>query len=133
MCKIGDIILVDSYKTHGKTMNQHSFIVLEDNNGNIRGLDYDMVGIVMSSFKDEKQKLEKMKFPGNFPLSFKEQNIFDGGNGKDGFIKTEQFYYFNKNKINLRVIGYMQEDVFEQIIKFISELKIPLEQITENL
>ena len=133
MCKVGDIILVDSYKTNGKTMNQHSFIVLDDSNGKIRGLDFNMVGIVMSSFKDEKQRLNKMKYPGNFPVSFVDQNIIDGGNGKDGFTKTEQFYYFNKSKINFNVIGYLQEDVFELIILFIGKLKIPIEQIADNL
>jgi len=41
-------------------MNQHSFIVLEDNNGNIRGLDYDMLGIVMSSFIPLEQITENL-------------------------------------------------------------------------
>lgn len=134
MCKIGDIILVDSYKSHGKTLNHHSFIVIEDDNGNICGLDYDMIGVVMSSFHDKKHKEMKLKHSGNFLVTFQDENIFNGkNNGKDGFVKTEQFYYFNKDKINFSVIGFMQEDVFEKIIKYIEELKIPIESITENL
>jgi len=133
MCKTGDIIFIDSYKSHGKTLNQHSFIVIEDNNGNIRGFDYDMIGIVMSSFHNEKHKENKLKHDGNFPVTFQDENIFNGkNNGKDGFVKTEQFYYFNKDKIDFTVIGFMQADVFEKIIKYIEKLKIPIEQITEN-
>lgn len=59
MCQIGDIIVVDKYESHGKSLEQHSFIVIDDNNGRIRGLDYDMITIVMSSFHNEKHKNRK--------------------------------------------------------------------------
>ena len=92
-----------------------------------------MIGIVMSSFHNEKHKENKLKHDGNFPVTFQDENIFNGkNNGKDGFVKTEQFYYFNKDKIDFTVIGFMQADVFEKIIKYIEKLKIPIEQITEN-
>jgi len=55
------------------------------------------------------------------------------GNNKDGFTKTEQFYYFDKSKISFRVIGYLQVDIFEEIIKFIEDLKEPIEHISDNL
>lgn len=74
-----------------------------------------------------------MKFDGNFPIVPDDQDIIGGDNGKSGFVKTEQFYYFNKNKINYRVIGYIQPDIFELIIDYINGLQIPIKRITENL
>lgn len=38
MCKIGDIIIVRKYKDHGKTISSHSFVVINDENGEIQGL-----------------------------------------------------------------------------------------------
>jgi hypothetical protein len=134
MCKIGDIIFINSYKSGNKVLTQHSFIVIEDKNDEILGLDYDLIAIVMSSFKDDNQKAYKLGFGGNFELSFKDEYLYDGkGNTKNGFAKTEQFYYFTKAKTSYNVIGYIQADVFEKIIKYIEELKIPIERITENL
>ena len=60
MCKIGDIILVEKYKSGNKEIGKHSFIVIEDKNGIIEGLPYDFIGNVLSSFKDEKQKQRKL-------------------------------------------------------------------------
>ena len=59
MCKIGDIIVVDKYKKDGLEIKNHSFIVLSDKDGKIQGLDYNIIGLVMSSFKDDKQKEKK--------------------------------------------------------------------------
>lgn len=39
MCKVGDIIVVRNYKSHGKTINRHSFVVLSTENGQIQGLE----------------------------------------------------------------------------------------------
>jgi len=30
MCKVGDIIVVDSYKDHGKTLKKHSFLLVRE-------------------------------------------------------------------------------------------------------
>lgn len=59
MCKIGDIILVEKYKDRGKTLGRHSFVVIDDQDGEIHGLPYDMICNVFSSFKDEEQKKRK--------------------------------------------------------------------------
>lgn len=50
MCQIGDIIVVYRYKDGNKTLSTHSFVVLDDNNGQIQGIDFDFVGLVMSLF-----------------------------------------------------------------------------------
>lgn len=54
-------------------------------------------------------------------------------NRKDGFIKAEQFYYFNKSKIDYQVIGTMTPEMFNKLIDFISELQIEIINITDNL
>lgn len=133
MCKVGDIILIKNYKRYGKNLKQHSFIVLSNESGKIEGLSYDIICNVMSSFKDEKQKNKKLSFPGNFPIAH-DDSIVKNNNGMDGFIKTEQLYYFKKERLDYLVIGELKEDIFNLILDFIeNELDIPLENITDNL
>ncbi|NCI19870.1 hypothetical protein EJM73_09550 [Clostridium botulinum] len=133
MCKVGDIILVKNYTKDGQTMKKHSFIVLSDESGEIKGLSYDMICNVMSSFKDEKQKIRKLKYPGNFPITHDDTNILNG-NQQDGFVKTEQLYYFNKNKLDYMVIGEVKDDIFNLILDFIEdELNVEMVNIVDNL
>lgn len=56
ICQIGDIIVVYHYKDGKNKLSTHSFVVLDDNNGQIQGIDFDFIGLVMSSFKDDEQK-----------------------------------------------------------------------------
>lgn len=133
MCKVGDIILVDKYNSDGRTLQKHSFIVLSDENGEIKGLSYDIICNVMSSFKNEEQKKKKLGFPGNFPITH-DDSIVQNGNAIDGYVKTEQLYYFNKLKLTYKVIGSIRDDIFELILEFIEEeLKVPMQHILENL
>ena len=133
MCKVKDIILVNNYIDNGKNMGQHSFIVLSDNAGKIQGLNFDLVCNVMSSFKNEEQKIRKLKFPGNFPITH-DDSIVKNNNGKDGYVKTEQLYFFNKSKLDFTVIGEIKEDIFELILKFIEdEMNEPITPIIDNL
>lgn len=84
--------------------------------------------------EDKRERL--MKYDGNFPIIPDEQDIENGGNGKMACIKAEQFYYFNKNKINYKVIGRLDEDIFNLLIKFIEELNkngIHFQQIMGNV
>lgn len=55
----------------------HSFVVLDDSEGKIRSIDFDFIGLLMSSM-DTEEKL--MKYDGNFPITPDEQDIEDGGN-----------------------------------------------------
>ena len=52
---------------------------------------------------------------------------------EDGYVKAEQLYYFNKQKIDYSVIGKLHTDVFNRLVEFISSLSVPLEHVTDNL
>lgn len=119
MCKVRDIILIEKYKSQGKEISKHSFVVIEDNSGEIQSLPYDFVCNVLSSFKNEDQKRKKLKFPGNFSVTGREA-VVDGGNKKDGYIKADQFYYFNKDKVTYKVIGTMTKNAFNDLMDFIN-------------
>ena len=132
MCKVGDIIVINNYNDNGKVLDKHSFVVLNDEAGKIQGLDYDLICNVMSSFKNEKQRLKKLSYPGNFPITHNDFNVANG-NEKDGYIKAEQFYYFDKEKIDFIVIGSMNEEAFNLLIQFIENLNIDIVHIVDNL
>lgn len=67
MCNIGDIILINNYNDNGKILHRHSFVVIDDEGGEIMGLPYDFVANVLSSFKDNIQRQRKLSYDGNFP------------------------------------------------------------------
>lgn len=131
MCKVGDIIVVKDYKSHGASIKRHSFVVLSTDKGQITGLEYDLVCNVMSSFHSEEHKKSKMKYPGNFEYSAGQENI-DNGHGKDGYIKAEQFYYFDRNKIDFYVLGNVDPELFNALLEFINSLE-EIEHIVDNL
>lgn len=132
MCKVGDIIVVKDYTKNGTKLGKHSFIVLSDKAGQIQGLDYDIICNVMSSFKNNDQRNKKLSYPGNFPIEHDDSNVVNGNN-KSGYIKAEQFYYFNKEKTDFVVIGSIKEEVFNMLIEFIHELNIEISTIIDNL
>lgn len=132
MCKVGDIILIKNYIDNGSKLSRHSFVVLSDESGKIQGLDYDIICNVMSSFKNEKQREKKLSYAGNFPITH-DDKITNPDNGKDGYIKAEQLYYFNKDKIDYMVIGQMKPDIFNLLIEFIEELNTGFKLIIDNL
>lgn len=132
MCRVGDIIVVDNYIDDGKTLSRHSFIVLDDEAGQIKGLDYDIICNVISSFKDEEQKKRKLQYPGNFPIKAEDKNITNSKKNVDGYIKAEQFYYFSKEKTNYVVIGNLSIEVFNALIEFIQGIK-NIREVTCNL
>lgn len=66
MCKIGDIIVVESYiGDDNEKVNKHSFIVVDDTIGHIGGLNYNLVTNVMSSFRNEKHRDKKLRYKEN--------------------------------------------------------------------
>jgi hypothetical protein len=132
MCKIGDIILVNNYKDKGKTLRRHSFVVISDENGEIEGLSYDLICNVLSSFKNDEQKKRKMGYPGNFPIA-NGDTITTPHNSKDGYLKTDQLYYFNKSILDYSVIGYIKPDILGLIFDYINESDFDMEAIINNL
>lgn len=117
MCRVGDIILVKEYKgDDGVKQDQHPFIVLNDNEGTIEGLPFDLTCSVMSSFKSEEQRERKLARKEN-----KEITVQDGVE-KDGFIKANQIHYFLKNQIDFMVIGAVTPELFVELNQLILEL-----------
>lgn len=131
MCKVGDIIVVRNYKSQGENIKRHSFVVLSTEDGQIQGLDYDMVCNVMSSFHSEEHRKKKLGYPGNFEYTAEQENI-QNGHGKSGFIKAEQFYYFDRSKTDFYVLGNVEPELFNELLEFINSLT-EIEHIIDNL
>ncbi|MFR0074246.1 MAG: hypothetical protein ACLRVD_07755 [Blautia caecimuris] len=132
MCNIGDIILINNYNDNGKILHRHSFVVIDDEGGEIMGLPYDFVANVLSSFKDNIQRQRKLSYDGNFPISHNDTET-NPHNNKDGYVKTDQLYYFNKNKISYTVIGFMKPEIFNMVLEFIEDSDFELSAIIDNL
>ena len=130
MCKVGDIILVETFLQGGRCLPRHYFVVLSTEGGTIQGLNFDIVCNMLSSFKNEEQRKKKLSYPGNFELV---SSSIDKENKKDGFVKAEQLYFFNREKTDYRVVGNLLEEIFKKLIEYIENLDIPLEHITDNL
>ena len=137
MCKRGDIVVISDFMDGGKRLPRHSFVVIDDDGGKIRGLDFDFVALMMSSFKDEAQKRKKLAYGTNFAIrAADEEGMPEWAHGKEGYIKAEQFYYFNKSKTKIAEIGALNEDVLNELMDFIESLAaqgITFREITENL
>ena len=135
MCKIGDIILVPKYiGDDNKIIHNHFFVVVNDENGKIEGLKFDIVGTVMSSFKNEANKEKKLKYEENIEITEEELN-FSNHKARDGYVKADQLYYFDKSKICYYVIGQVDGDVLIRILEKIEYLdtKNKLKQNIENI
>lgn len=131
MCKVGDIIVVKNYKSHGMPLSQHSFVVVSLENGQICGMDYDMVCTVMSSFHSEEHRQKKLSYPGNVEYSTNEE-IVNGGHGRAGFIKADQLYYFVQSDLNYYTIGEITPELLKRLLECIESLD-KIEQIIDNL
>lgn len=132
MCKIGDIIVVDKYIHNGKEISKHSFVVMDIDNGEIHGLDYDMIANVMSSIKNDDQKRKKLAYPANFLIKHNDTTM-QKGNDKEAYIKTDQLYYFKKENVSFEVIGCINIEAYKKLMEFILNLNIDFEQIVDNL
>lgn len=140
MCNVGDIILIDKYLSQGKEVTAHSFIVINDSGGEIQGLPYDLIAFVMSSYgkdpaKREDIKNKKLSYPANFPIISDDTDVPDG-NKLDGYVKADQFYFFKKDKLVFKVIGRINDDIYELLQEFVKELAlqgVELEPVIDNL
>ena len=112
MCRVGDIILIRKYiGEDGTRQRNHPFIVLNDSEGKIEGLPFDLTCSVMSSFKNEEHRKKKLL----------EITVEDGVK-KDGFIKANQIHYFQKDKLDYIVVGSVTPELFAELMKLIEEL-----------
>ena len=131
MCRVGDIIVIKKYVSHGKDLSRHSFVVLSEDEGEICGLEYNLVCNVMSSFHSEEHRKSKMRFPGNLEYSVSEEMI-KNGHGRSGFIKADQLYYFDRRNLDYYVIGNVSPELFIRLTDFIRSLE-STEAIIDNL
>ncbi|MBQ9071643.1 MAG: hypothetical protein IJY25_00600 [Bacilli bacterium] len=135
MCKLGDIIVVKEFKNEiGEIIPKHSFVVINDENDYVEGLKYDFVSNMLCSFHNKIHKSKKLKYKENLPI--KEEYISgDRINAKEGFIKADQLYYFDKNLIEYTVIAHMEEELLDKLVKLILILhdQKKLKPITTNL
>ena len=126
--EIGDVIVISYYITPDNVkMQQHSFVVLQTMPGKIAGieigldleLEFDLVTAVMSSIKNKKHR-EKIQsfYPKDMIVEFNDAQIING-NKKDGFIKTNQLYYFKKEEISYMKIGRLNENTLDKLFELI--------------
>lgn len=133
MCKLGDIIVVNSYKREdGKEIGKHSFIVIDDESGTIAGLEYSFVASVISSFKFNNKK-SKISYKENFELPI--NAIKNKELRKPSYVKADQAYYFNKEKLDYYVLGSLNDEYLFNLLKLILSLSFEgkLKILTENL
>lgn len=107
---------------------------MNDTNGKIEGLSFNIVATVMSSFKSDEQKNKKIRLEENLEIKESELNINEH-NTKDGYIKADRLYYFDKNKIDYFVVGQVDGDVLIRLLEKIQYLdtKGKLKQNIENI
>lgn len=136
MCKLGDIIVVKDYiRDDGKKINQHSFVVINDKPDFIEGLNYDFVANVMSSFKNEEQRIKKLRFEENLEIVSSDIISNLPTNNKSGFIKADQLFYFDKKKANYYVFGTISEELLDELMILLISLnkKGKLKHNTSNI
>ena len=123
MCKLGDIIVVKNYiGEDGEKITQHSFVVITDKPDFIEGLNYDFVANVMSSFKSEEHRIKKLRFEENLEVISSDIISDLPINNKNGFIKADQLFYFDKKKVNYYVFGTLSEDLLDELLLLLISL-----------
>ena len=105
--------------------------MLSTEGGQIQGLDYDMVCNVMSSFHSDEHRTKKLNYPGNFEYAADEEQL-KNSHGKAGYIKAEQFYYFDRSKTDFYILGNVTPSLFNALLEFIDSLEV-VENIVDNL
>ena len=136
MCRLGDIIVVNKYiGEDGKDIGKHSFIVIDDNAGVIKGISYTFITTVISSFKNEKHKKRKLKYKENIEIVEFEKNGRQKNLRKLSYVKADKLFYFDKNKIDYYVLGRVSDEFLKELVKLVLELneENSLKIITSNL
>lgn len=135
MCKLGDIIVVKEFKDkNGEIVPKHSFVVINDEPDYVEGLRYDFVSNMMCSFHNKEHKNKKLRFEENFLIK---EELITGEkiNNKEGYIKADQLYYFNKTLIEYQVIAHMEPELLDELVQLILVLneKGLLKNVITNL
>lgn len=120
MCNVGDIVYIRNYLTEeGRHSSGHPFIVVDDQNGQIGGIAFDLVCSTMSSFdgKPEEYKQKKLSYIENLHIRIEDGAI------KDSYVKADQMYLFKKSETNYKVVGIADKEFVEELLILIEELK----------
>lgn len=135
MCKFGDIIVVNNYiGDDGKNIGRHSFVVIDDEKGKIRGLEYDLVTNVISSIKDDNHRNKKLRYKEN--LELKDEDVISKyKSNKDSYIKADKLFFFNKSKLDYYLFGRISDDLLDKLMDLIEELskEDKLVNVIENI
>lgn len=135
MCKFGDIIVVNNYiGDDGKNIGRHSFVVIDDEKGKIRGLEYDLVTNVISSIKDDNHRNKKLRYKEN--LELKDEDVISKyKSNKDSYIKADKLFFFNKSKLDYFLFGRISDDLLDKLMDLIEELskEDKLVNVIENI
>lgn len=135
MCKLGDIVVINNFKNeNNEDILKHSFVIINDEADYLNGLRYDFVANMMCSFHNERHKKKKLKHKSNLPIK---EKMISGKrlNSKEGYIKADQLYYFDKKKIKYHVIAHIDENLLDELVKLILLLHEEgnLKMITTNI
>lgn len=122
MCKLGDVVVINKFKNEfGETVPKHSFVIINDEEDYIEGFRYDFVSNMLCSFHDDEHKRKEMRYKQTLPV--KEEKISgENINSKEGYIKADQLYYFDKNKIQYKVLAHIDQDLLDKLVQLIVEL-----------
>ena len=119
MCKLGDIIVIKEFKNEaGEKISKHSFVVINDEKNSIEGFNYDFICNMLCSFHDKEHKKRKLSFKENLEIIYKSNSI-NRINDKDGYIKADQLYYFDKSKIEYYIIARLNPDLLDELLQLI--------------
>ena len=123
MCQIGDIIKIEKYiGDDGVEVGRHSFVVLSEDKGTIKGLSFDLVGTPMSSIKSEKQKEKVENDDRLMIIRTNDQNGMPVSKYEESFIKAHLMYYFQKDKLEYQNVGSLNVETFLKLQDKLQEL-----------
>lgn len=124
MCEVGDIIIVNKYKGDDNSeLSKHTFIIVDDNGGEIYGLPFDLVANVMSSIKDDNHKNKKLRHEENMlfrPSDY--AKVCSAHNQKEAFVKADQLFYFRKAEISYIIFGKATQEILEELFNLLNIL-----------
>lgn len=103
-------------------MPKHSFVVINDKCGIIEGYSYDFISNIMCSFHDEKHKKHKLRMKSNVEINNNDV-IGENTNNKGGYIRTDELFYFDKKKIQYKVIARVQDNLLNKLVKLYNHYK----------
>ena len=94
-----------------------------------------MITNVMSSFKSEEQRMKKLRYEENVEIISEKIISKIPINNKSGYIKANQFIYFDKSKIDYYVLGHISDELLDELTMVIVSLnnKGLLKRNIENL